>query len=189
MQVIKTEIPDLLIIEPKVFGDDRGWFVETYQDKRYDFIPNKFVQDNLSFSKQGTLRGLHIQKPYQGKLVQVIAGEIFDVAVDLRFESPTFGKWCGITLSSENKRQFWVPEGFAHGFFVLSETAIFAYKCTNYYSPKDEFTLLWDDPTVGIKWPICRGIPNGLVVPIGYPKLSEKDKHGLSLDDFVNKFK
>jgi len=174
MLVFKTDILDLLVIEPKVFGDKRGWFYETYQAERYSEygVSPTFVQDNLSFSKKGTLRGLHIQTPCQGKLVQVIDGEIYDVAVDLRKESPTFGEWYGLLLSSENKKQFWIPEGFAHGFYVLSDTAIFSYKCTNYYSSEKEQTLMWNDPELGISWPIPEN---------GSPILSPKDLNGKPL--------
>lgn len=172
MNVVGTSIPDLLVIEPKVYGDDRGWFLETWQAKKYEFCP-EFVQDNMSFSRKGILRGLHIQNPPQGKLVQVITGEVYDVAVDLRRNSDTFGKWYGLNLSAENKRQFWIPAGFAHGFYVLSGTVIFAYKTSEYYNPKEEKTLAWDDPTVGICWPV-----------VGEPQLSEKDKTGLPLSAF-----
>jgi dTDP-4-dehydrorhamnose 3,5-epimerase len=152
----KTGIKDLTIIEPKVFGDNRGYFMETYNyaafaDSGLDMV---FVQDNQSKSKKGVLRGLHFQrKNPQGKLVRVIDGEVFDVAVDLRKNSETFGKWYGIVISGENKKQFYVPEGFAHGFLVLSETAEFVYKCTRLYDPSDEGGLLWNDPDIGIKWP------------------------------------
>ena len=157
MDVVKTAVEGALIIEPKVFGDARGFFLETYSRKRYEEanIPGQFVQDNLSFSRRGVLRGLHFQNPNtQGKLVSVPLGEVFDVAVDIRLGSPTFGKWAGVHLSGENKRQFWVPPGLAHGFVVLSETALFSYKCTEYYSPKDEHAILWNDPEIGIEWPI-----------------------------------
>jgi len=172
MKIVKTEIPDLLIIEPKIYGDPRGWFVESWQAARYEEagIINKFVQDNMSFSRRGTLRGLHLQKPAQGKLVQVIDGSIFDVAVDLRKESSTFGKWYGIFLTSENKKQFWIPAGFAHGFYVTSETALFSYKCTEYYNPKEEISILWNDPIIRIEWPID-----------SVPLLSDKDANAKSL--------
>lgn len=156
MNIIKTEIEGLLIIEPKVFGDERGFFKETYNKQRYAEagIPLEFVQDNLSLSQHGVLRGLHFQFPNpQGKLVQVLQGEVFDVAVDLRKGSPTFGKWVGVALSAENHRQFWVPPGFAHGFLTTSQTALFSYKCTALYSPENECSLLWNDPTIGIAWP------------------------------------
>jgi dTDP-4-dehydrorhamnose 3,5-epimerase len=157
VDVVKTAVEGALIIEPKVFRDARGFFLETYSRKRYEEanIPGQFVQDNLSFSRRGVLRGLHFQNPNtQGKLVSVPIGEVFDVAVDIRLGSPTFGKWAGVHLSGENKRQFWVPPGLAHGFVVLSETALFSYKCTEYYSPKDEHAILWNDPEIGIEWPL-----------------------------------
>jgi dTDP-4-dehydrorhamnose 3,5-epimerase len=173
MEIIKTAIDGLLIIEPKVFGDDRGFFLETYSQKRYQEsgIPGVFVQDNLSLSRRGVLRGLHFQNPNaQGKLVSCPMGEVFDVAVDIRKGSKTFGKWVGVHLSGDNKRQFWIPPGFAHGFVVLSETALFSYKCTEYYSPKDEKTILWNDPEIGIEWPMTDGL-----------QLSEKDRKGFSV--------
>ena len=161
MKVTECEMAGLLLIEPKVFGDLRGFFLESWNRKRYRAagIPDDFVQDNFSFSRQGTLRGLHFQNPRpQGKLVSVWQGEVWDVAVDLRRQSPTFGRWLGASLSAENKRQFYVPPGFAHGFVVLSEAALFHYKCTNDYSPKDEVGFRWDDPAVGIRWPVERPI-------------------------------
>ncbi len=157
MEFICTSIPDVLIVEPKVFGDERGFFMETYHARLFakEGINATFVQDNPSGSRRGTLRGLHYQiKQAQGKLVRAIAGEIFDVVVDLRCSSPTFGKWEGTFLSAQNKRQLWVPAGFAHGFYVLSEWAEFCYKVTDYYAPKWERCLLWSDPAVGIKWPL-----------------------------------
>ena len=168
---IETQIKDLYIIEPKVFGDDRGYFIETYN--RRDFVEAGldmiFVQDNESKSKKGVLRGMHFQTKFtQGKLVRVIQGEVYDVAVDLRKGSPTYGAWEGILLSSENKKQFYVPEGFAHGFLVLSDEAVFNYKCTNLYSPEYDGGLLWNDPEVGIEWPL-----DGIDEII----LSEKDKN------------
>jgi dTDP-4-dehydrorhamnose 3,5-epimerase len=172
MKVIRSDIDGLLIIEPRVFGDARGFFLETWNELRYREagLDMRFVQDNLSFSRRGTVRGLHFQNPNsQGKLVYVIEGEVFDVAVDLRRNSPTFRRWHGVNLSGQNRLQFFVPPGFAHGFAVLSETALFAYKCTEFYSPKDELTLSWDDPDVGVRW------------PVGEPVLSEKDKKGLRL--------
>jgi len=174
MQVIKTNIPDVLIIKPQVYGDDRGFFLESFNER--DFFEKtglspKFVQDNHSRSIKNVLRGLHyqIQQP-QGKLVRVVIGEVFDVAVDLRKSSPTFGAWSGCLLSAENKRQFWIPEGFAHGFLVLSESADFLYKATNYYAPQYDRTLFWNDPEIGIDWPTE-------AVPI----LSDKDQKGLLL--------
>lgn len=157
MNVIETDLPGVLILEPKVFGDDRGFFMETWNGRRYEElgIPNRFVQDNLSFSAHGVLRGLHFQNPQpQGKLVSVLRGEVFDVAVDIRTGSPTFGLWTGATLSAENKRQFWVPEGFAHGFVVTGEDALFSYKCTDYYAPEHDGSILWNDPEIGIEWPV-----------------------------------
>mgnify|MGYP003290889730 CR=1 FL=1 len=153
---IKTEIDGVIIIEPKVFGDNRGYFMETYNEN--DFKENglnyNFVQDNQSKSKAGVLRGLHFQKNHpQAKLVRVLDGEVFDVAVDLRKNSKTYGKWVGVTLSGENKKQFMIPRGFAHGFVVLSETATFAYKCDDFYHPDDEGGIIWNDPDIGIKWP------------------------------------
>jgi dTDP-4-dehydrorhamnose 3,5-epimerase len=170
MNVISTSIPDLKILEPKVFGDERGFFFESFNQKVFeDTIGLKlnFVQDNHSKSSRGVLRGLHHQlSPMaQGKLVRVIHGEVFDVAVDIRKNSPTFGQWVGVHLSGENKRQLWIPEGFAHGFLTLSETAEFLYKTTNYYSPQHERSIAWDDPDIGIEWPL---IDSDL-------KLSEKD--------------
>lgn len=157
MKVKATSLPDLLIVEPDVYGDSRGFFTETYQQRRYaeHGIDRIFVQDNLSRSTKGTLRGLHFQiNSPQAKLVQVIEGEVFDVAVDVRPNSPFFGQWEGMLLSDQNMRQFYIPEGFAHGFCVLSETALFAYKCTAYYDPTDEGGILWSDPDIGINWPI-----------------------------------
>lgn len=173
MNVIKTEIPGVLIIEPKVFGDARGYFFESYSKQRYQEagIPGEFVQDNVSFSARGVLRGLHFQNPNaQGKLVSAPMGEVFDVAVDIRLGSPTFGKWVGVHLSQENKRQLWVPPGLAHGFVVLSETALFSYKCTEYYALQNEHCILWNDPAIGVNWPLTDGI-----------KLSAKDQAGIKL--------
>jgi dTDP-4-dehydrorhamnose 3,5-epimerase len=166
--VIQAELPGVLVIEPRVFGDERGFFLETWQQERYAAagIPARMVQDNQSFSRRGVLRGLHIQHPQaQGKLVQVYQGEVFDVAVDLRRGSPSFGRWIGVTLSGEDKRQLWVPPGFAHGFLVTSETALFAYKCSDYYHPETEFSVRWDDPEIGVRWPLD-----------GPPELSQKDR-------------
>ena len=158
MNIIPTKLKDCVIIEPKVYGDHRGFFLETFQAERYEAlacIAQTFVQDNHSRSQKGVLRGLHFQinKP-QGKLVRVVSGEVYDVAVDIRQESPSFGLWHGVRLSEENKRQFWVPPGFAHGFVVLSDTADFEYKCTDYYDPSEEGSLAWDDPCLAIQWPI-----------------------------------
>ena len=173
MKVIDTKIPDVKIIEPTVFGDERGFFMETWQQQQFEELvtgkPIQFVQDNHSKSKKGILRGLHFQtKNTQGKLVRVVSGEVFDVAVDIRKDSSTFGQWVGIYLSAENKRQLWVPEGFAHGFYVTSDEAEFVYKCTNYYDPNSEVSIKWDDEVIGIKWPL-----------FGEPLLSGKDKVGV----------
>lgn len=165
---IKTTVPGIVIIEPSVFGDARGYFMETYHKEEFAAagITDDFVQDNQSMSHKGVLRGLHFQKENtQGKLVRVIAGSVFDVGVDVRPNSATFGKWVGVELSSENKRQLYVPQGFAHGFLVLSETAEFTYKCTDVYNPSAEGGILWNDPEIGIQWPV--GIS---------PLLSEKDE-------------
>ncbi|MBQ4776535.1 dTDP-4-dehydrorhamnose 3,5-epimerase [Pectobacterium versatile] len=177
MQVIDTAIYGAKIIQPKVFGDARGFFLETFEKRRYQKmldIDVDFVQDNHSRSSKGVLRGLHFQKTKpQGKLVRVVRGEVFDVAVDIRQGSPSYGEWCGVTLSEENKTQFWLPPGLAHGFVVLSDTADFEYKCTDYYDPSDEGCLLWNDPDVGIEWPIAG------------PLLSEKDKLGKLFKDLA----
>ena len=176
MKVIATKIPDVKIIEPNVFGDERGFFMETWQQKKFEELvtgkPTKFVQDNHSKSKRGILRGLHFQtKNTQGKLVRVVSGEVFDVAVDIRKDSTTFGQWVGVYLSAENKRQLWVPEGFAHGFYVTSDEAEFVYKCTDYYAPKSEVSLKWDDKYIGVEWPlVCE------------PILSPKDKAGIPFE-------
>ena len=159
MNVIKTNIPDVLIFEPKVFGDDRGFFFESFSQKVFEEAVGRkveFVQDNHSKSCKGVLRGLHYQlEPYaQGKLVRCVAGEVFDVAVDIRKSSPTYGSWVGFYLSAENKRQLWIPEGFAHGFYVISDTAEFVYKTTNYYHPDSDRGIKWDDTTIGINWPL-----------------------------------
>ncbi|MCE9955885.1 MULTISPECIES: dTDP-4-dehydrorhamnose 3,5-epimerase [Aeromonas] len=158
MNVIKTAIPDVLIFEPKVFGDERGFFFESFNHKLFEEAvgyPVTFVQDNHSKSSKGVLRGLHYQLPphAQGKLVRCVAGEVFDVAVDIRKSSPTFGKWIGVHLSGGNKRQLWIPEGFAHGFFTISETAEFLYKTTNYYHPQSDRSILWNDENLSINWP------------------------------------
>ncbi|KHN91144.1 dTDP-4-dehydrorhamnose 3,5-epimerase [Pectobacterium actinidiae] len=171
MKIIDTKITDLKIIEPAVFGDERGFFFESFNKKKFEDAIGysvDFVQDNHSKSSQGVLRGLHYQlAPHaQGKLVRCVEGEVFDVAVDIRKSSPTFGKWVGVYLSAENKRQFWIPAGFAHGFVTLSKTAEFLYKTTNYYAPQSDRGILWNDETIGIEWPMS-------VDPI----LSEKDKN------------
>ncbi|QYJ79933.1 dTDP-4-dehydrorhamnose 3,5-epimerase [Shewanella acanthi] len=178
MKVIDTKIPDVKIIEPTVFGDERGFFMETWNQKRFEDLvtgkPTEFVQDNHSKSKKGILRGLHYQaENTQGKLVRVVSGEVFDVAVDIRKESKTYGQWVGEYLSAENKRQLWVPEGFAHGFYVTSDEAEFVYKCTDYYNPSAEYSIIWNDQFIGINWPITRN-----------PILSEKDKCAMSLEHF-----
>ena len=180
MKIIKTKLQDCLIIKPKVFGDERGFFLEGYREDRYfdAGIKERFVQDNRSRSSQNVLRGLHFQKTKpQGKLVTVTDGEVFDVAVDLRPESDTFGQYEAVILTGENKLQFYVPPGFAHGFCVLSESADFQYKCTDYYDPSDESGLLWNDPVINIKWPIIN------------PLLSEKDKIQPLLDEIENNIK
>ena len=164
----KTEIEGVYVIEPKVFGDNRGYFMETYNEQEFknNGLDYNFVQDNQSKSKKGVLRGLHFQKTHpQAKLVRVLEGEVFDVAVDLRKSSKTYGKWVGVILSEENKKQFMIPRGFAHGFVVLSETAVFAYKCDDFYHPEDEGGIMWNDPDINIEWPYK-----------GELLLSEKDK-------------
>lgn len=156
MNVIETKLKGVLIIEPDVFGDERGYFMETYNLERYEKqgIKARFVQDNLSYSRKGVLRGLHYQHPHsQGKLVYVVKGEVFDVAVDIRIGSPTFGQWVGAILSDRNKRQLYIPEGFAHGFLVMSDEALLAYKCTDFYHPEAEGGIIWNDPDLGIEWP------------------------------------
>ena len=159
MNVVKTKLHDCVIIEPMVFGDERGFFLETFQAERYAKLARitlAFVQDNHSRSSKSVLRGLHYQKTKpQGKLVRVVRGEVYDVALDIRQGSPTFGQWEGVILSEENKRQFWLPPGFAHGFLVLSDTADFEYKCTDYYDPSDEGCVLWNDPDLDIPWPLA----------------------------------
>ena len=176
MNVIKTHIPDVIIFEPKVFGDDRGFFFESFNHQKFLDAANldiHFVQDNHSKSGKNVLRGLHYQiEQAQGKLVRVCQGEVFDVAVDMRASSPHFGQWVGTTLSAENKRQMWVPPGFAHGFLVCSDSAEFLYKTTDFYAPDHECCLKWDDPSIGIKWPFQ-----------GAPILSAKDELGLCLND------
>jgi dTDP-4-dehydrorhamnose 3,5-epimerase len=170
MKIISTHIPDLLIIEPKIFPDDRGFFLESYNQQRFfeaTGLEISFVQDNHSRSSRGVLRGLHYQlaPKAQGKLVRVTEGEVLDVAVDMRRHSSTFGQWASVVLSGENKKQFWIPEGFAHGFYVLSETADFLYKTTNYYSPEHDRSVRWDDSTIGIDWQL-----------ISSPLISSKDE-------------
>lgn len=175
MNIIKTDIPEVVILEPKVFGDARGFFFESYNENAFSAATGlrpKFVQDNHSGSTKGVLRGLHYQiRQPQGKLVRVVVGEVFDVAVDIRRTSPTFGKWVGAHLSADNRRMMWVPEGFAHGFVVLSEFAEFLYKTTDFYSPDHERCIRWDDPDLAIDWPIKNA-----------PSLSAKDAQGVSFN-------
>ncbi len=178
MKVTTTNLPGVLLITPKVFGDSRGFFLETFQAARYKEagIPESFVQDNQSRSTKGVLRGLHFQKHYpQGKLVYVTNGTVFDVAVDIRPDSPTFGQWAGVTLSADDHQQFYIPPGYAHGFCVLSDSADFQYKCTDYYHPEDEGCIRWDDPNIGIRWPIRE------------PILSAKDANASYLKDILSK--
>ncbi|NEY30343.1 dTDP-4-dehydrorhamnose 3,5-epimerase [Hafnia alvei] len=178
MNVISTKILDVKIVVPKVFGDSRGFFLETFEKKRYQEmleIDLDFVQDNHSRSSKNVLRGLHFQTNHpQGKLVRVVRGEVFDVAVDIRPDSPTFGQWEGVLLNEENKTQFWIPPGLAHGFVVLSDIADFEYKCTDYYNPANEACLLWNDPDIEISW------------PIESPLLSEKDKLGKTFKELFS---
>jgi dTDP-4-dehydrorhamnose 3,5-epimerase len=179
MNAIPTALPEVVIVEPRVFGDDRGYFFETWQSERYGAagLPSAFVQDNVSYSQRKVLRGLHFQNPRaQGKLLLVLQGEIFDVAVDIRRGSPRFGQWVGVTLSSENRRQLYVPPGFAHGFCVLSDAALVQYKCTELYHQKSEHSLRWEDPRIGIAWPVER------------PVLSEKDLRAPRLDEIDPEF-
>lgn len=183
MKITPTRIPDVLVLEPKVYGDDRGYFFESYNQKYFSEAVGReihFVQDNESMSRQGVLRGLHYQvvKP-QGKLVRVSEGEVFDVAVDIRQKSPTFGQWVGEKLSAENKKQLWIPEGFAHGFLVLSEKVRFQYKVTDYWYSEYERCIKYDDPDIKIQWPI---VPYEFPIALD-PYLSEKDKQGMSLKD------
>lgn len=178
MNIIETAIPGLLIIEPRVFGDERGFFMESWNAKSFAAagLDLDFVQDNHSRSSKGVLRGLHYQQPGpQGKLVRVTAGAVYDVAVDMRRSSPAFGKWVGVELSAANKRMFWVPEGLAHGFLCLEDGTDFLYKCRGYYDPANEHSLLWNDPDVGIEWPL-----EGIV-----PQLSAKDEAGKPFGEAV----
>lgn len=182
MKVERLAVPDVILVEPKVHGDHRGFFVETFQSQRYreagigvapDGSPLDFVQDNMAKSSKGILRGMHLQEPHgQGKLVSCVEGEVFDVAIDVRVGSPTFGKWVGARLDAVSHRQLWVPPGFAHGYQVLSESAIFAYKCTDLYHPEAELGVAWDDPDIGIEWPLD-------VTPV----LSDKDRANPKLAD------
>ncbi len=174
VKITETRLPGVLLIEPDVFGDHRGYFMESWNRRRYGGagLDRDFVQDNLSLSRRGILRGLHYQWPQpQGKLVQVLQGAVFDVAVDIRRGSPTFGQWVGYELSADNHLQLFVPEGFAHGFCVLSEQALFAYKCTDFYNPDTEHSLLWNDPDIGIEWPLTD------------PLLSDKDAAAATLNE------
>lgn len=180
---IETKIKDVYIVEPTLFGDARGYFMETYNYDEFckAGLSMKFVQDNQSCSKKGVLRGLHFQVNHpQGKLVRVIKGEVFDVAVDLRKNSKTFGQWTGVKLNDENKRQFYIPEGFAHGFLVLSDTAEFVYKCTNFYDPQDDSGIMWNDKDIGIDWPLEENVQ---------VLLSEKDKKQQTFKNYVEKMK
>lgn len=174
MKVTHTKLKGVVIIEPDVFADARGFFLETFAQKRYQEagLPHEFVQDNLSKSAKGILRGLHLQHPFgQGKLVQVVQGEVFDVAVDVRVGSPTFGEWIGTTLSGENHRQVYIPPGFAHGFAVTSEHALFSYKCTEAYHRETELGVIWNDPKVGIEWPLTD--PSLSAKDAAFPTLAE----------------
>jgi dTDP-4-dehydrorhamnose 3,5-epimerase len=176
MKYTRLSIPDLFLMEPQVFGDLRGFFMETFREDEFNtnVTPACFVQENYSRSSQGILRGLHYQiRQSQGKLVRVVSGEVFDVAIDIRKSSPFFGQWVGTTLSAENKKMLWIPPGFAHGFYVLSREAEFTYKCTDYYAPEHERCILWNDPSISIDWPILPGLT---------PVLSQKDENGLPLE-------
>ena len=179
MNIIETAIAEVKILEPQVFGDERGFFMETWREDWFNtqVCARRFVQDNHSKSRQGILRGLHYQtQNTQGKLVRVVSGEVFDVAVDMRKASPTFGRWVGVLLSADNQLQMWVPEGFAHGFYVTSETAEFVYRCTDYYNPNAEHAVRWDDPDLAIDWPLLDGAA---------PSLSGKDAQGVAFKDAV----
>lgn len=188
MKTTETQIKDVLILEPRVFSDERGFFMESYNQKAFNEAVGReveFVQDNHSKSAYGVLRGLHYQlKQAQGKLVRVLQGEIYDVAVDLRESSPTFGDWVGAHLSADNKKQLWVPEGFAHGFLVLSESAEILYKATEFYAPEDEHSIRWDDPSIAIQWPQLKH--NQLLSPVKFaPTLSTKDAAATNFSDAV----
>lgn len=176
MQATRLAIPDVILFTPKLFGDERGFFLESFNQQRFEQLSGlrrNFVQDNHSKSQKGVLRGLHYQLPpkVQGKLVRVVQGEVFDVAVDIRKSSPTFGRWVGEILSAENKRQMWIPEGFAHGFITLSDTAEFLYKTTDYYAPDYERCIAWNEPSINVQWPFAEA-----------PVLSAKDRQGLALN-------
>ncbi len=180
MKVEETSLPGVLLIEPRLFHDDRGWFLESWRDQRYAEagLADLTVQDNLSFSRRGVLRGLHLQHPQaQAKLCQVLAGEVFDVAVDVRPASPEFGRWLGVRLSGETPQQLFIPEGFAHGFVVLSDTALFSYRCSAAYAPDHEHTIRWDDPELAIDWPIEE------------PIVSAKDRDGATLAQIADKLR
>jgi dTDP-4-dehydrorhamnose 3,5-epimerase len=175
VKVTPLALPEVLLIDLRVFGDARGWFAETWQAARYAGagIPSGFVQDNAAYSQRGVLRGLHAQHPFdQGKLIQVLRGAIYDVAVDIRRGSPTFGRWVGIALSGETPQQVWIPPGFAHGYCVLSDEALFTYKCTDYYHPETQFSVRWDDPAIAIDWPLEVA-----------PTLADKDRDAPPLGD------
>lgn len=179
MKITPLALPEVLLVDLQVFGDARGWFAETWQAERYAQagIPNHFVQDNAAYSQQGVLRGLHAQHPYdQGKLIQVLRGEIFDVTVDIRHGSPTYGRWVGIRLSGDTPQQVWIPPGFAHGYCVLSAETLFTYKCTDFYHPEAQFSVRWDDPDIGIEWP--------LDVP---PILADKDRKAPRLAEIADR--
>lgn len=186
MKLIQTDIPDVVIIEPQVFGDERGWFMESFNEKRFHEelvklgvpVSRAFVQDNHSCSSKGVLRGLHFQKApcAQGKLVRVIKGSAFDVAVDIRKNSPTYGKWIGIELTADNKKMFWVPEGFAHGFVALEDDTHFLYKTTDYYDKESEGAILWNDPDLNIQWPYIKGLEEFLV--------NKKDQQAQTFSEF-----
>ena len=174
MKTVSLALPGMILIEPQIFRDDRGHFLESWNEGRYEKagIVGRFIQDNVSWSRRGVLRGLHFQEPHpQAKLVSVLHGEVWDVAVDIRLGSETFGKWMGMRLSAENGRQLYIPEGFAHGFVVLSEAALFSYKCTDYYHPEAEAAIRWDDPDLAVEWPVAE------------PFLSGKDRQGMLLRD------
>ena len=178
MITIQSSLPDVLVFEPKVFKDTRGFFLETWSANRYQEagIIKTFVQDNISFSKRGTLRGLHYQHPHgQGKLVQAISGQVYDLALDIRSDSPTFRQWFSIVLDANKHNQVYIPPGFAHGFLVLSETALFSYKCTDYYNPEDEYGIIWHDADIAIDWPL-----------VGEPIVSDKDKQLPTLNNIVS---
>lgn len=180
MNVLPTRLPEVLLVEPRVFGDERGYFFESWAASRYEGagIPGPFVQDNLSRSRRGILRGLHLQNPHaQGKLVSAVMGEVFDVAVDVRVGSPRFGQWVGVTLSDTNRRQMWIPPGFAHGFVVVSEEALFHYKCTESYHPESEMSVRWNDPALAIEWPLADPVLNDK--DRGAPALADIDRHRL----------